>query len=258
MSAPQQLMNKIRPLSAQPRRRLSFGNLAAIPENRSLLASNVERHQQVRQNRLSQGMFPGAGGGSGHGGGGADSSSLLGGNSQMRRSSLLDPSSRDLHKSRSGDLNEVMVIGALDVRYIVASSHDPRRPPISLFRSNTNSNNSSNNNSNGNNSSASPSSFSTGGFNLRDSAIDENSDSLHYVARAVATRAHSTNGMNTNHTALTKDYRTSQWVSTGLMPQFMSIKFHERWLILGVRPLLLSPLPLPSSFSHPFTLRQLH
>ena len=220
-------MNKIRPLSAQPRRRLSFGNLAAIPENRSLLASNVERHQQVRQNRLSQGMFMNGGvGGSGRGigGGGADSSGHMGGNVPIRRSSLLDTTSSALRKSRSGDMNEEMIIGATDVRYIVGSSHDPRRPPINLFRSNANSGSDSNANS-----------FNAGGYNLRDSAIDENSDALHYVARAVANRVSgSGSGTNINTTAASF-YRMSQWVSTGLMPQFLSMKFYERWLILGVR-----------------------
>lgn len=55
------LMRGMRPLSAQPRRRMSFGQLAAIPENRSLLTRNVERHQQQRQNRGSQGVSPTSG-----------------------------------------------------------------------------------------------------------------------------------------------------------------------------------------------------
>ena len=55
------LMRGMRPLSAQPRRRMSFGQLAAIPENRSLLTRNVERHQQQRQNRSSQGVSPTSG-----------------------------------------------------------------------------------------------------------------------------------------------------------------------------------------------------
>lgn len=224
-SSASQLMNKIRPLSAQPRRRLSFGNLAAIPENRSLLASNVERHQQVRQNRLSQGMFMNGGvGGNGRGIGGSGADSSSSGNVLMRRSSLLDTTSSALRMSRSGDMNEEMIIGATDVRYIVGSSHDPRRPPINLFCSNAN-------NGSGNNAS----SFNAGGYNLRDSAIDENSDALHYVARAVANRlSGSGSGTNINATAASIS-RVSQWVSTGLMPQFLSMTFHERWLILGVR-----------------------
>ena len=139
----------------------------------------------------------------------------------MKRSSLLDTgSSSEMRHSRSGDLNEVIVVGATDVRYIVGSSHDPRRPPIGLFRSNTNA--ITNTSSHG--------SFNAGGFNLRDSAIDENSDSMRYIERAVAPRVHTMS--STNATTL----RTAaQWVSTGLMPQFLSLKFHERWLILGVR-----------------------
>ena len=89
----------MRPLSAQPRRRMSFGQLAAIPENRSLLTRNVERHHQQRQNRNSQGVNPSAGG----------------------------KNSSPLHKSRNGvlrrsfgkdDLGEEVTVRADDVRYV--------------------------------------------------------------------------------------------------------------------------------------------
>ena len=191
-------------------------------------------------------MFMGGAGGSpsSSGYGGGDSSSLMGGSRPMKRSSLLDSaSSSDVRRSRSGDMNEVIVVGATDVRYIVGSSYDPRRPPIGVFRSYTSSNSSS----------GGPGSFNAGGFNLRDSAIDENSDSLRYIERAVATRMHGTHSSSAHRTG-----GSTQWVSTGLMPQFLTIKFHERWLILGVRcyctvalpPCLALLLPLSRPAAH--------
>jgi hypothetical protein len=75
--SPSVVVKGMRPLSAQPRRRQSFGQLAPVPEvhpflpglsfstdpqtpppslwqNRSLLARNIERHQQQRLSRRSQ------------------------------------------------------------------------------------------------------------------------------------------------------------------------------------------------------------
>jgi hypothetical protein len=43
----------MRPMSAQPRRKASFSNLAVIPENRSLLSKAVEKHNKTHAAKLS-------------------------------------------------------------------------------------------------------------------------------------------------------------------------------------------------------------
>ena len=116
----------------------------SLGQNRSLLARNIERHQQQRLSRRSQAdiLVDGHGGNGGGGGGGRDDDigsgryafhGTLGGNchgpSKRASSSLM---SAGLRRSYSIDGHEV-TLSANDVRYAVASSSDPRCPPMSVF-----------------------------------------------------------------------------------------------------------------------------
>jgi hypothetical protein len=252
--SPSVVVKGMRPLSAQPRRRQSFGQLAPVPEvhpflpgpsfstyphppspllwqNRSLLARNIERHQQQRLSRRSQAGILVDGHGANGGGGGSDDDSssgryafhgTLGGNSSSNGPSKRASSSlmsAGLRRSYSIDGHEV-TLSANDVRYAVASSSDPRCPPMSVFPGYV----------------ALPLQASQktlrSSFDVRDSHIDEHSEVIRVPKSGV-------NGyvvfffrlVTLFHILVSSSHR---WLSTGLMPQFFFVKFHERWLVHGV------------------------
>ena len=204
---------------------------SSLWQNRSLLARNIERHQQQRLSRRSQaGILVDGHGGNGGGGGSDDDSSsgryafhgTLGGSSSNGPSKRASSSlmSAGLRRSYSIDGHEV-TLSANDVRYAVASSSDPRCPPMSVFPGYV----------------ALPLQASQktlrSSFDVRDSHIDEHSEVIRVPKSGV-------NGyvvffsffLNTLfHILISSSHR---WLSTGLMPQFFFVKFHERWLVHGV------------------------
>ena len=128
----------------------------------------MERHQQQRQSRLSQGDFlaDDAGGSSGSSGGGSvdgNRSGRTAAGPSRRALSSSSLMSAGLRRSYGEDGQEV-TLAASDVRYAVASSTDPRCPPLSAFPGYT----------------AAPLRASErtlrSSFDVRDSPIDENSD----------------------------------------------------------------------------------
>lgn len=66
-------------------------------------------------------------------------------------------------------------------------------------------------------------------------SIDENSDALTYISlnpTSSAPAKTASGGGNPNPRKSTAN--TGSWMSTGLMPQFLYVKFHERWLITQI------------------------
>ena len=145
-------------------------------------------------------------------------------------------------------------------RYAVASSFDARQPPIGLFHRHNSSS------SGGGGGGVLSKNNSVSSFNLRDSrydatlscplplltltipltnnlierplstsSIDENSDELTYISPSLAALATSAKltGAGSNKTTNATN-ATRSWMSTGLMPQFLYVKFHERWLITQI------------------------